>query len=339
MKPRSFFTQAARHACTLLLVSVVPPSATAQTAPAALVNVEVVESTAAICSFLLEVEGRIDRIEPAYFGDDRYIFDLEPVIWNGPTHRVDADVPGVKTYRFSQFTREPAATRFVVEVEPGWSCRSELAARGAFVSCTGPRKTITVVRPSDATVAVVRGLELTSPLAGLDASDLIERSIGYTPRNLVRDGLPNFGSARDDWKSAERPHQGVDFYVDKTPVQAVADGTVVGVGIGKRAGGWLKLKHANGVESVYVHIGGIRTEIGDQVVGGQTIAAVDGAVGNAIEPQLHFELRLDGEAVDFIPFIAARASEDLRRTITREQRRLERLAEERADAVKKIPHE
>ena len=339
MSTRPEFANAARYIWTLLIFLVVPASAAAQTAPASLVNVELVESTQGGCRFLLEVQGRVDRIEPVHFGDDRYIFDLIPVAWNGATRRFNAQIPGIKEYRFSQFSHNPIAARFVVEVEHGWSCSGEFAPRGVEVSCEGLRPAGSDSPASDPTVAVVRGMDLMSPLAGLDAGDLIERSIGYTPQNLVRDGLPNFGSARDDWKDAARPHQGVDFYVDKTPVQAVADGEVVGVGIGRRAGGWLKLRHGQGVETVYVHISGISTEIGAEVSAGQTIAAVDGAVGNAIEPQLHFELRLDGEAVDFIPFIAARASADLRRTITRAQRRLEQLAEERAVAVRIFPHE
>ena len=42
---------------------------------------------------------------------------------------------------------------------------------------------------------------------------------------------------------------------------------------------------------------------GDRVEKGQAIAIVDGPKGNAVQAQLHFELRFDGEAVD--PLIAA----------------------------------
>jgi len=141
----------------------------------------------------------------------------------------------------------------------------------------------------------------------------------------VRDGLPNFASTRDDWKGAPRPHKGIDIYVDAMAVQAVAKGRVVGVGDGSLAGGWVKIDHGGGVETVYVHVSGIRVSAGDTVLKGQPIAIVDGPSGNAVEAQLHFELRLDGESVDFIPFIFELAPDGLKRAITRNNERLEVL--------------
>jgi murein DD-endopeptidase MepM/ murein hydrolase activator NlpD len=147
---------------------------------------------------------------------------------------------------------------------------------------------------------------------------------------MVRDGLPHFGSTRDDWIGKARPHKGLDIYVDRTGVQAVAAGTVVGTGLGDRAGGWAKIDHGNGVETVYVHVSGLDIDKGDQVSQGQEIAAIDGPVGNAIEPQLHFELRLDGEAVDPVPYLFELAPDDLKSKILLENERLEALERERA---------
>jgi murein DD-endopeptidase MepM/ murein hydrolase activator NlpD len=122
------------------------------------------------------------------------------------------------------------------------------------------------------------------------------------------------------------------------PVQAAAKGKITGVGFGERAGGWAKIDHGNGVETVYVHVSRLTVEAGDDVVRGQRIATVDGAVGNAVEPQLHFELRLDGESVDPVPYIFELASRDLKRKITQANQRLEVLAEERASRVQQMPH-
>ena len=140
---------------------------------------------------------------------------------------------------------------------------------------------------------------------------------------------------RDDWLGEPRSHKGLDIYGDKVFVQAVADGEVVGAGQGERAGGWVKISHPQGVETVYVHISKLRVQTGDSVAKGERIAEVDGATGNAVQPQLHFELRLDGQSVDPVPFIFEQASEDLKHRITLAIQRLVILEEERASRVRK----
>jgi murein DD-endopeptidase MepM/ murein hydrolase activator NlpD len=144
---------------------------------------------------------------------------------------------------------------------------------------------------------------------------------------------------RDDWKGAPRSHKGLDIYGDKMKVQAVAEGEVVGIGYGERAGGWATIRHRNGVETLYVHISKPSVKTGDTVAKGQSIAAVDGAVGNAVQPQLHFELRLDNQSVDPIPYIQVLASENLKRMITRANQRLEILERERAARVQRMLEE
>jgi hypothetical protein len=178
-------------------------------------------------------------------------------------------------------------------------------------------------------------MEIASPVVGLDAEKLVDRSLGFTPRDMVRDGLPHFGSMRDDWIGAPRRHKGLDIYIDNAAVRAVAKGKVVGAGHGERAGGWIKIGHGNGVETVYVHVSGSSIKTGEDVARGQRIAAVDGAVGNAVQPQLHFELRLDGHSVDPVPFIFDVAPEDLKRRITQENQRLRVLEQERESLVRR----
>jgi murein DD-endopeptidase MepM/ murein hydrolase activator NlpD len=172
-----------------------------------------------------------------------------------------------------------------------------------------------------------------SPVEGLDAEGLVDRSLGYVPRDMVRDGLPYFGAVRDDWLGAPRSHKGLDIYGDKVFVRAVAEGKVVGAGDGDKAGGWVKIRHGNGVETVYVHISELRVRSGDQIAGGQLIAVVDGPSGNAIEAQLHFEIKLDGQSVDPVPFIFELASDDLKTKIAAAKQRLVILEQERASRV------
>jgi len=303
--------------------------------PAALTAVDLIDTTPTSCRIVLRIQGQVDRVERIHFQDGRFVFDLGPVAWDGPLRRVRPDTPGIHEYRYSQFSRDPLVTRFVIEVGAGWSCRHELSPSGLLLACGGPpvaegRSSA----PVEPTIAVARGIGLMSPVAGLDAEKLIDRSLGFTPRDVVREGLPHFGSMRDDWIGAPRRHKGLDIYVDKVSVQAVAKGKVVGTGRGERAGGWATISHGQGVETVYVHITGLKVKTGDDVSRGQHIAAVDGAVGNAVQPQLHFELRLDGQSVDPVPFIFELATEDLKRKITTANERLAVLEQERASRVR-----
>ena len=325
----------ARSVVAALIFACVSAAAESQTDPAILTAAEVIEATSRSCRIVLRIQGKVDSVETTRLEGGRFVFDLAPVAWNGPTRRVRPDLPGIHEYRFSQFSRDPLVTRFVVEVGTGWTCRHESAPSGLHVVCGGP-PILEAPKPSSAgsVIAVVRGLELSSPLAGLDAEKLVDRSLGFTPRDIVRDGLPNFGSMRDDWIGEPRPHKGLDIYVDKVSVQAVAKGKVVGIGYGERSGGWATIRHGNGVETLYVHISGLKVKTGDDVARGQSIAAIDGAVGNAVQPQLHFELRLDEESVDPVAYIFEQASGDLKRKITLANERLAVLERERASRVR-----
>jgi hypothetical protein len=300
--------------------------------PAVLTAVDVVDSNAENCRIALRVSGDIGRIDTARLEGGRFVYDLAPVVWEGPTRRQSPNVPGILEYRYSQFSRDPLIARFVVDVDPTWSCVHTTEPRGIEIACGGAP--ILRRAGNESTIAVVRGVRFSSPLDGLDADGLIERSLGFTPHDIVRDGLPHFGSMRDDWIGKPRPHQGLDIYVDHRAVLAVAAGAVAGVGLGQRAGGWATIDHGGGVETVYVHVSGLEIEMGARVSSGQTIAMVNGAVGNAIQPQLHFELRLDGEAVDPVPYLFELAPDDLKSKILLESERLEALERERASRVR-----
>ena len=105
-----------------------------------------------------------------------------------------------------------------------------------------------------------------------------------------------------DWlsrKYVNSEHTGIDFAANfGTPILAAADGTVaevqysnVGYGI------QILLDHRDGRETFYGHCSATAVEEGQQVEQGQVIGYV-GATGNATGNFCHFELRIDGEAVD-----------------------------------------
>lgn len=82
------------------------------------------------------------------------------------------------------------------------------------------------------------------------------------------------------------------------PVRAAENGVVVYAGNElKGFGNLLLLRHADGWMSAYAHLDEIQVERGQTVQRGQTIARL-GQTGSVTTPQLHFELRRAGKAVD-----------------------------------------
>jgi murein DD-endopeptidase MepM/ murein hydrolase activator NlpD len=97
-----------------------------------------------------------------------------------------------------------------------------------------------------------------------------------------------------------RAHLGVDYAAAPgTPVVAVASGTVMSAGWAGGGGRQVRIKHAGGLESYYLHLSafaaGVRT--GAHVEQGQLIGRV-GASGTATGPHLDYRLRRNGVFID-----------------------------------------
>lgn len=108
----------------------------------------------------------------------------------------------------------------------------------------------------------------------------------------------NFGTRAKPGPGASTNHQGQDFAVPVgTPVNAAKDGTVKFAGTMGGYGNVVIIDHGDGTETRYGHLSQIGVKPGDQVQGGQPIAA-SGQSGNATGPNLHFEVRQNGVPVD-----------------------------------------
>lgn len=102
-------------------------------------------------------------------------------------------------------------------------------------------------------------------------------------------------------------HKGTDFRADRgTPVLAAAGGWVRFAGVKGGYGKVVFLDHGGGVTTRYAHLSSLDVAEGDIVGAGALIARV-GATGRVTGPHLHFEVRLDGRAVD--PVLAMRIAE------------------------------
>jgi murein DD-endopeptidase MepM/ murein hydrolase activator NlpD len=102
-----------------------------------------------------------------------------------------------------------------------------------------------------------------------------------------------------------RAHRGVDLSAPMgTRVVAPAAGTVRSVGWRLGYGLTVELQHSGGVVTRYAHLRSAYVHRGDSVAVGTAIAAV-GTSGLSTGPHLHFEVLVQGKAVDPIKFLAS----------------------------------
>jgi murein DD-endopeptidase MepM/ murein hydrolase activator NlpD len=95
-----------------------------------------------------------------------------------------------------------------------------------------------------------------------------------------------------------RPHFGVDYAAAiGTPVMAAADGVVTLAGWQEGFGKTVKLRHANGYETLYGHLSRIAVGPGQRVHQGTPVGAV-GMTGLATGPHLDYRMLRNGAFVD-----------------------------------------
>lgn len=95
-------------------------------------------------------------------------------------------------------------------------------------------------------------------------------------------------------------HNGVDLYTGSpSPVAAAGDGVVQSAGKLSGYGSTILIRHENGVETRYAHLSSFASGVrkGARVRRGEIIGRT-GRTGNATAVHLHFEVLVDGRAVN-----------------------------------------
>jgi len=112
-----------------------------------------------------------------------------------------------------------------------------------------------------------------------------------------------FGVRSDPFNGTAAMHAGVDMPGPVgTPVYATADGIVDRAG---RAGGYgnlVEIDHGKGIQTRYGHLSKILVEPNERVKRGEEIGLM-GSTGRSTGSHLHYEVRIDGRAVNPIPFL------------------------------------
>ena len=114
-----------------------------------------------------------------------------------------------------------------------------------------------------------------------------------------------FGVRSDPFLGRPAMHTGLDFRAAMgDPVRATANGKVVSSGWTGGYGRMVEIDHGNGLSTRYGHLSEINVKVGDLIRIGQVIGAV-GSTGRSTGPHLHYETRIDGDAVDPQKFLRA----------------------------------
>ncbi|MBN8808371.1 MAG: M23 family metallopeptidase [Sphingomonas sp.] len=113
----------------------------------------------------------------------------------------------------------------------------------------------------------------------------------------------NFGIRSDPFRGTAAFHPGVDIPCGVgTAVYATADGVVDRA---ERLGGYgnlVEIDHGRGIQTRFGHLSKILVTAGEHVKRGQLIA-LSGSTGRSTGPHLHYEVRIDGRAVNPVPFL------------------------------------
>ena len=186
-------------------------------------------------------------------------------------------------------------------------------------------KTQTIVRQQGivglrnikANVTFINGLESTYEVLAADAptrepvDEILIKGTKDVPHvlELARQGrmtLPlndytitsYFGTRDTGIEGASTFHKGVDLAAPSgTPIYASEDGQVSFAGSASGYGLMVKIRHDGGVETRYGHCSTILVKNNQYVKKGEVIALV-GSTGTSSGSHVHFEVRINGEAVD-----------------------------------------
>lgn len=139
--------------------------------------------------------------------------------------------------------------------------------------------------------------------------DKMRRAVNILPfaRPVSHDAdiSSGFGYRVDPFTRGGAMHTGLDFRAETgAPVQAAASGQVISAGWTGGYGNMVEVQHSNGVSTRYAHLSQILVSEGDQLQTGALVGRV-GSTGRSTGPHLHYETRLDGEAIDPQRFLKA----------------------------------
>ncbi len=140
-------------------------------------------------------------------------------------------------------------------------------------------------------------------------AERLSATLGAVPLRKPVDGeidqSSGFGVRIDPFIGRPAMHTGLDFRGDTGEgIRVTAAGTVVSAGWSGGYGRMVEVDHGNGLATRYGHLSEINVKVGQTLKAGQAVGRL-GSTGRSTGPHLHYETRVDGEAVDPHKFLNA----------------------------------
>lgn len=190
------------------------------------------------------------------------------------------------------------------------------AMASGVLGCAGHREaakptTITSTRPLAAYVYRIEPRPVRAPVFERPAEQPALTPIAAVPESWPIDHpackvISTFGVRRASGGSGKsRLHRGIDIKAPfGAPVVATADGAVTLSTVQDGYGHIVVVDHGEGCATAYAHLSARNVKVGDKVCKGDELGKI-GRTGRATTPHLHYEVRIDGKAVDPAPYLPA----------------------------------
>ncbi len=255
-------------------------------------------------------QDRLDRLYEGHFGplteaapktadNDRAMRKISAVIPEAaPLARLEARqfafVDGLAKIADQRSKRAEAAIR-KFGLDPRRFLSSSEASGGPLIPA-GNRKT---------DFADPRFAMLAGKIGRMDALERLLVAIPTSKPAAITAMTSNFGYRRDPFTGEGAMHSGIDFHGPSgTPILAASDGKITFAGTKGGYGNCIEVTHRGGIVTRYAHMRKLRAHIGQTVTRGQQIGEM-GSTGRSTGTHLHFEVRLNGQAVNPAKFLKA----------------------------------
>jgi murein DD-endopeptidase MepM/ murein hydrolase activator NlpD len=151
--------------------------------------------------------------------------------------------------------------------------------------------------------------ELKSLASALARMEALERGLVAIPSGKPTAApmlSSSYGYRRDPFNGHAAFHAGLDFPGRfGQPILAAARGRISFVGQRQGYGNVVEVDHGNGLMTRYAHLSGFGSRVGQRVAPGDAIARM-GSTGRSTGTHLHFEVHLNGGAINPRRFLEAR---------------------------------
>ncbi len=142
----------------------------------------------------------------------------------------------------------------------------------------------------------------------LERMNAMEQALASVPTSMPAAIMlmsSGFGYRHDPFTGAGAMHSGLDFKGPiGTAILAAASGQVTYAGVMSGYGNCIEVTHANGLVTRYAHLSAFTVSLGQNVKRGVQIARM-GSTGRSTGSHLHFEVRLNGQAINPLNFLEA----------------------------------